>query len=85
MDYDEPHMAPNEKMHPIQWIERPTGALVAAGSLCLKGTKYQHGYHSEPASMTATVGHSIHRMGCVFHLPLHPTLTNILPQSVLFT
>jgi hypothetical protein len=34
MDCDEPHLAPNEKMHPIQWIERPTGALVAAGSLC---------------------------------------------------
>jgi hypothetical protein len=36
---------------------------------------------SEPASMTAPVGRSVHRMGCVFHLPLHPTLTNILPQS----
>jgi len=23
----------NEKMQPIQWTERPTGALVAAGSL----------------------------------------------------
>jgi hypothetical protein len=34
MDCDEPHLAPNEKMHPIQWTERPTGALVAAGSLC---------------------------------------------------
>jgi len=37
---------------------------------------------SEPASMTAPVGCSAHRMGCVFHLPLHPTLTNILPQSI---
>jgi hypothetical protein len=26
-------MVPNEKMQPIQWTERPTGALVAAGSL----------------------------------------------------
>ncbi len=33
MDYDEPHLALNEKMQPIQWTERPTGALVAAGSL----------------------------------------------------
>jgi hypothetical protein len=33
MDYDEPHPAPNEKTQPIQWTERPTGALVAAGSL----------------------------------------------------
>jgi hypothetical protein len=32
MDYDEPHPAPNEKAQPIQWTERPTGALVAAGS-----------------------------------------------------
>ncbi len=32
-DYDEPHLAPNEKTQPIQWTERPTGALVAAGSL----------------------------------------------------
>ncbi len=33
MDRDEPHLAPNEKMQPIQWVERPTGALVAASSL----------------------------------------------------
>jgi hypothetical protein len=33
MDYDEPHLAPNEKSQPIQWTEQPTGALVAAGSL----------------------------------------------------
>jgi hypothetical protein len=32
--------------------------------------------------MTAPVGRSVHRMGCVFHLPVHPTLTNILPQSI---
>jgi len=34
MDCDEPHLVPNEKMHPIQWTEQPIGALVAAGSLC---------------------------------------------------
>jgi len=33
MDCDEPHLAPNEKTQPIQWTERPTGALVAGGSL----------------------------------------------------
>jgi hypothetical protein len=33
MDCDEPHLMPNEKMQPIQWIEQPTGALVVAGSL----------------------------------------------------
>jgi hypothetical protein len=33
MDCDEPHPVPNEKTQPIQWTERPTGALVAAGSL----------------------------------------------------
>jgi hypothetical protein len=33
MDCDEPHPAPNEKTQGIQWTERPSGALVAAGSL----------------------------------------------------
>jgi hypothetical protein len=33
MECDEPHLVPNEKMQPIQWTERPTGALVAAGLL----------------------------------------------------
>ncbi len=33
MDCDEPHLAPNEKTQPIQWTKRPTGALVAVGSL----------------------------------------------------
>jgi len=42
----------------------------------------KRGGQNEPASMTAPVGRSVHRMGCVFHLPPHPTLTNILPQSI---
>jgi hypothetical protein len=33
MDYDEPHLASNEKMQPIQWTKQPIGALVAIGSL----------------------------------------------------
>jgi len=33
MDYDEPHVMPNEKMQPIQWTKRPIGALVTVGSL----------------------------------------------------
>jgi len=33
IDRDEPHPAPNEKTQPIQWTERPTGALVAVNSL----------------------------------------------------
>jgi hypothetical protein len=33
MDCDELHPAPNEKTQGIQSTERPTGALVAAGSL----------------------------------------------------
>jgi len=33
IDCDEPHPAPNGKMQPIQWTERPTGALVAVNSL----------------------------------------------------
>jgi len=36
IDCDEPHPAPNEKTQPIQWTERPTGALVAVDSLCPK-------------------------------------------------
>ncbi len=34
MDYDEPHLTPNEKTQLIQWTERPTGALMATDSLC---------------------------------------------------
>jgi hypothetical protein len=33
MHSDEPHLAPNEKMHPFQWIERPISALVVINSL----------------------------------------------------
>jgi hypothetical protein len=33
IDCDEPHPAPNEKTQPIQWTERPTGALVVVNSL----------------------------------------------------
>jgi hypothetical protein len=33
MECDEPHSASNEKTQPIQWTERPTGALVAVNSL----------------------------------------------------
>jgi len=33
MDCDEPYLTPNEKTQTIQWTERPTGALAAAGSL----------------------------------------------------
>jgi len=33
MDCHEPHPAPNEKMQPIQWTERPTSALVVVNSL----------------------------------------------------
>jgi hypothetical protein len=33
MDCHEPHPVPNEKTQPIQWTERPTGALVAVNSL----------------------------------------------------
>jgi hypothetical protein len=35
INYDEPHPAPNEKTQPIQWTERPTGALVVVNSLWL--------------------------------------------------
>jgi hypothetical protein len=32
MDCDEPHVMPNEKLKPIQWIEWPISALVVVGS-----------------------------------------------------
>jgi len=33
IDCDEPHPTPNEKTQPIQWTERPAGALVVVNSL----------------------------------------------------
>jgi hypothetical protein len=33
IDCHEPHPVSNEKTQPIQWTERPTGALVAVNSL----------------------------------------------------
>jgi len=33
IDCGEPHPAPNEKTQPIQWTERPTGALMAVNLL----------------------------------------------------
>jgi hypothetical protein len=35
IDYDEPHLMLNEKAQPIEWTERPTCALAAAGLLWL--------------------------------------------------
>jgi len=32
MDYNEPHLVLNEKMHHIQWIEWPTVALMIISS-----------------------------------------------------
>ncbi len=40
MDCHEPHPAPNEKTQPIQWTERPTGALVGVNSLWPYKTMY---------------------------------------------
>jgi hypothetical protein len=33
INYDEPHLAPNEKTQPILWTEPPAGALMAIDSL----------------------------------------------------
>jgi hypothetical protein len=54
MDYDEPHPVPNEKTQPIQRTKRPTGALVAAGSLwsCIK--------HASDWSYAAIVADDLH-------------------------
>jgi hypothetical protein len=48
IDCDEPHPAPNEKTQPIQWTERPTGALVAVDSLCPNFTCTQLGINRGP-------------------------------------
>jgi hypothetical protein len=79
MDWDEPHPTSNEKMQPIQWTTRPTGALVAAGSLwpvlwCPQPNSLfvkELGKHvingqSEPAATNAPIGRSVHWMGYVF-------------------
>ncbi len=34
---EEPHLALNEKMQPIQWTEWPTGAVVAGSPWCTSG------------------------------------------------
>jgi hypothetical protein len=54
MDCDEPHPAPNEKMQGIQWTERPTGALVAAGSLWPQSVGYVA--DSRPENMKQSKG-----------------------------
>jgi len=41
IDCHEPHPAPNEKTQPIQWTERPTGALVAINSLWPRTRPFQ--------------------------------------------
>jgi len=41
MDCDEPHLMLNENMQPIQWTKWPTSALVATGSLWLKGVGFE--------------------------------------------
>jgi len=60
IDCDEPHPAPNEKTQPIQWTERPIGALVAANSLwpwvrwgkikiaCLNGSRFIPKWPGQP-------------------------------------
>ncbi len=37
MDFDEPHLTPNEKTQPIQWTEQPTGAKWCIGGRWRKG------------------------------------------------
>jgi hypothetical protein len=82
-----PNMKCNAEILGNQWAE-PTIfeflSYVAATTLraiCSRYIKVEFYGQSEPASTTASVGGSVHKMGCVFHPSLHPTLTNILPQS----
>jgi len=49
-DYNEPHLAPNEKMQPIQWTEWPIGVnwwlLVHSGQLDVVIAICIIGYHT---------------------------------------
>jgi len=49
-----------------------------------EGAKTHSLGHSDPGPMTAPVGRSVHRMGCVLHLPFCPPLTNTLLQLFFF-
>jgi len=53
IDYDEPHLAPNEKTQPIQWTERPTSALVAVNSLWPPPPTYLRKILNRPKKMNA--------------------------------
>jgi hypothetical protein len=79
MHYDEPHLAPNEKMHPFQWTERPIGALVVISSLLpaknvASGTwfgKFQHDKHKKPNQLCVFL-HMIN-LGGFIHFYVRPT------------
>jgi hypothetical protein len=46
-DCDEPHLALNEKIQPIQWTKRPIGALVVVGSLWPDCSMVSRGSYSQ--------------------------------------
>ncbi len=60
MDSHEPHPAPNEKMQPIQWTERPTGALVVVNSLWSMHYYVETARSSPPNGMTSDGSVSFH-------------------------
>jgi hypothetical protein len=87
IDYDEPHLAPNEKTQPIRWIERPTGALVAVNSLCPSSRAFQR-YQKRSKrnhcleALNMTTKQTNENKGCVSHTVALPfTLKSILRQK----
>ncbi len=57
IDCDEPHPVPNEKTQPIQWTERPTGALVAVNSLWPPMARVKPALVSSPSQYGLLVVH----------------------------
>ncbi len=81
IDCDEPHPAPNEKTQPIQWTERPIGALVAVVSLWPQN----QGHNEVTPTIAPPVGRFVHKMGCVFFHPVpDPGVNPTLYHSQLF-
>jgi hypothetical protein len=87
IDFDEPHLAPNEKTQPIRWTERPTGALVAVNSLCPSSRAFQRYQERNKRNhcleaLNMITKHTNENKGCVNHIVALPfTLKSILRQK----
>jgi len=77
MDWDEPNPVPNEKMQPIQWTERPTGALVAVGSLwpfgCTQASNFTKLNQENPVGLFLQIYHHLLNLSWDVHKWVHTT------------